>query len=143
MTPSKLSRTETLSLFTLSIACCGVLANVFQGDGNPVAASLALSGLGLSSTYSLIRWLGPTFIKSNLKGRDMSKLKKVEMYVFIQLLQEYQLTCCMTDRNVWEQYAPLYIFFASSPLSPFHSTRISWLLHQVEETETWSYKSNK
>jgi UDP-N-acetylglucosamine--dolichyl-phosphate N-acetylglucosaminephosphotransferase len=86
MTPSQLSRTETLSLLTLSIACCGVLANVFQGDGNPVAASLALSGLALSSTYSLIRWLGPTFIKANLKGRDMSKLKKVEMYVSSLLL---------------------------------------------------------
>jgi UDP-N-acetylglucosamine--dolichyl-phosphate N-acetylglucosaminephosphotransferase len=79
MQPSQLSRTESLSLLTLSIACIGVLANVFQGDGNPVAASLAFSGLAFSSTYSLIRWLGTTFIKAGFKGRDMSKLKKVEM----------------------------------------------------------------
>jgi UDP-N-acetylglucosamine--dolichyl-phosphate N-acetylglucosaminephosphotransferase len=79
MSQSQLSRTETISLLTVSIACFGVLANVFQGDGNPVAASLAFSGIAFSSTYSLIRWLGTTFMKHGFVGRDMSKLKKVEM----------------------------------------------------------------
>ncbi|KAF2665586.1 N-acetylglucosaminephosphotransferas-like protein [Microthyrium microscopicum] len=73
------SRTESWALTTLTIACFGVLANVFQGDGNPVSASLAFSGICYTSTYCMIKWLGATFIKANLKGRDMSKLKKVEI----------------------------------------------------------------
>lgn len=79
MLQNELSRSESWSLLTISITCFGVLANVFQGDGNPVVACLALSGLAFTSTYSLIRWLGPTFLKAGFKGRDMSKLKKVEM----------------------------------------------------------------
>jgi hypothetical protein len=76
---SKLTRSESFALLTLSVACFGVLANVFQGDGNPVSACLAFSGLAFSFSYSLIRWLGDTFIKAGFKGQDMSKVKKVVM----------------------------------------------------------------
>ena len=77
---SSLSRVEAWSLLTLSTACVGIIVNTFQGDGEPLIASLAFSGIAFSFTFSLIRWLGDTFIKANLKGRDMSKLKRVEMY---------------------------------------------------------------
>ena len=46
-------------------------------------ASLAFSGIAFCATYCMILWLGPTFIKANLKGKDMSKLKKVELYVLL------------------------------------------------------------
>jgi UDP-N-acetylglucosamine--dolichyl-phosphate N-acetylglucosaminephosphotransferase len=90
MSSSKLTRTESLSIFALSIACFGVLANVFQGDGNPVAACLAFSGLAFSFSYCLIRWLGNTFLKAGFKGQDMSKLKKVEMCVDTPKIQAYE-----------------------------------------------------
>ncbi|KAK1777494.1 hypothetical protein QBC45DRAFT_452449 [Copromyces sp. CBS 386.78] len=70
---------ERLSLLALSTACVAVLANTFQGDGYPLIASLALSGLAFSATFSMIRWLGPTFIKAGLKGVDMSKHHKKEL----------------------------------------------------------------
>ena len=78
---STLSRNESFTLLSLSIISIAVLAKCFQGDGEPVVASLAFSCLAFSSTYSLIRWLGPTFIKANLKGKDMSKIRKIEMSV--------------------------------------------------------------
>jgi UDP-N-acetylglucosamine--dolichyl-phosphate N-acetylglucosaminephosphotransferase len=78
---TELSRTETLTHLTISIACFGILANVFQGDGNPVTTSLAFSGLAFSFTYCLIRWMGNKFISAGLKGTDMSKAKRVDMYV--------------------------------------------------------------
>lgn len=74
-----LSRTETLSLFALTAACVAVLANTFQGDGEPLIASLSLSGIAFSATYAMIRWLGPTFMKAGLKGVDMSKHHKKEI----------------------------------------------------------------
>lgn len=74
-----LSRTETLWLFSLSLACVGILANTFQGDGEPLIASIAFSGLAFASCYALIRWLGPAFIKRGFKGRDLCKLKQAEM----------------------------------------------------------------
>ncbi|KAK3955408.1 hypothetical protein QBC32DRAFT_367749 [Pseudoneurospora amorphoporcata] len=70
---------ESLSLVALSTACVAVLANTFQGDGYPLIASLAVSGLAFSATFSMIRWLGPTFIKAGLKGVDMSKHHKKEL----------------------------------------------------------------
>lgn len=79
-----LSRTETLNLLALSVTCLAVLANTFQGDGEPLIASLAFSGIAFSFTYSLIRWLGPSFIHAGLKGRDMSKARKPEMSVNIE-----------------------------------------------------------
>ncbi|KAI9839219.1 MAG: hypothetical protein M1819_003212 [Sarea resinae] len=74
-----LSRAETLSLLSLSAACVGVLANTFHGDGEPLIASLAFSGIAFSFSYCLIRWLGDTFMKAGFRGRDMSKTKKVEI----------------------------------------------------------------
>ena len=77
---TSLSRTEALGLSALSLACFGIIANTFQGDGEPLIASLALSGIAFASTYGMIRWLSPVFLKAGLKGRDMSKIKKIEMY---------------------------------------------------------------
>lgn len=76
---SSLSRTETLSLASLSLACVAVLANTFQGDGEPLVASLSLSGLAFAACFALIRWLGPTFIRAGLKGVDMSKRQQREI----------------------------------------------------------------
>ena len=74
-----LTRAEAWSLTTLSLACIGVIANTFQGEGEPLIASLAFSGVAFAFTFCLIRWLGETFMKAGLKGVDMSKLRKVEM----------------------------------------------------------------
>lgn len=76
-----LSRAETLTLFSLSAACVGIIANTFHGNGEPLIASIAFSGIAFAFTFSLIRWLGPVFLKAGLKGRDMCKTKKVEMWV--------------------------------------------------------------
>lgn len=83
---SLLTSTEALSLSALSIACFAVIANTFQGDGEPLIASLAFSGIAFASTYSMIRWLSPVFMQAGLKGRDMSKLKKAEMYDCLRFL---------------------------------------------------------
>ncbi len=77
-----LSRTETLSLLSLSAACVGVTVNSFQGEGQPLIASLAFSGIAFALTSALITWLGETFMKAGLKGRDMAKTRGREMYVF-------------------------------------------------------------
>ena len=80
-TTTTLSRTEVLSLSSLSLACIGIIANTFHGDGEPLIASLAFSGIAFSFAYSLIRWLGAVFMAAGLKGKDMSKVRKVEMWV--------------------------------------------------------------
>ena len=77
---TNLSSAESWSLLTLSAACVGIIINTFNGDGEPLIASLAFSGIAFALAYSLIRWLGDVFLKANLKGRDMSKTKNVEMY---------------------------------------------------------------
>jgi UDP-N-acetylglucosamine--dolichyl-phosphate N-acetylglucosaminephosphotransferase len=79
MTSAALSFTENLTLVSLSLACLGIIANTFQGDGEPLIASLALSGIAFSASYAMIRWLGPTFMKAGLKGKDMSKVHKKEI----------------------------------------------------------------
>jgi UDP-N-acetylglucosamine--dolichyl-phosphate N-acetylglucosaminephosphotransferase len=79
LTPSGLSFTETLSLLSLTLASFGIIANTFRGDGEPLIASLAFSGLAFAASYSMIRWLGPTFMKAGLKGKDMSKIHKKEI----------------------------------------------------------------
>ncbi|RFU29739.1 hypothetical protein B7463_g6616, partial [Scytalidium lignicola] len=76
---STLSSTETYSLLSLSLACLAIIANTFHGDGEPLIASVALSGIAFSSTYAMIRWLGPAFMKAGLKGKDMSKVHKKEI----------------------------------------------------------------
>ncbi|GES57366.1 UDP-N-acetylglucosamine-dolichyl-phosphate N-acetylglucosaminephosphate transferase [Aspergillus terreus] len=78
-TPSSLSHRETWRLLLLAGACIAVLVNTFQGDGAPLVASIAFSGIVFAATYSLIRWLGPVFIKAGLKGRDMAKPRRPEI----------------------------------------------------------------
>ncbi|KAF2098466.1 UDP-N-acetyl-glucosamine-1-P transferase Alg7 [Rhizodiscina lignyota] len=68
-----LSRSETLSLLSLFLACFAIIANTFQGDGNPLIASLAFSGIAYCASYAMIRWLGNTFMKAGLKGKDMGR----------------------------------------------------------------------
>lgn len=77
---STLSRKETWRLLLLVGSCIGVLVNSFQGDGAPLVASIAFSGITFAVTFTLIRWLGPVFMKAGLKGRDMAKPRKPEMY---------------------------------------------------------------
>lgn len=76
---TSLSHAETFGLLALSAACVASLANTFQGDGEPLVASLALSGIAFSASYAMIRWLGPTFMDAGLKGVDMSKHQKREI----------------------------------------------------------------
>jgi UDP-N-acetylglucosamine--dolichyl-phosphate N-acetylglucosaminephosphotransferase len=71
---------EAVSLSALSLTCLGVLINTFHGDGEPVIASIAFSGIAFALTCYLIPRLGPVFVKAGLRGHDMSKLKKPEMY---------------------------------------------------------------
>ena len=77
---ASLGRTEAYSLLSLSLACCGILANTFRGDGEPLIASIAFSGLAFAFCYALVRWLGDAFIRRGFKGRDMCKTKKTDMY---------------------------------------------------------------
>lgn len=86
-----LSRVEKLSLLSLSLACVGIIANTLHGDGEPLIASIAFSGIALSLTFCLIRWLGPVFMGAGLKGRDMSKVRKVEMYVVLLCIVRVKL----------------------------------------------------
>lgn len=74
-----LSRAETWHLFILVGAGLGILVNTFQGDGAPLIASGALSVIAFAITFSMIRWLGPVFIKAGLKGKDMAKPRRPEM----------------------------------------------------------------
>ncbi|KAH9908629.1 glycosyl transferase family 4-domain-containing protein [Xylariomycetidae sp. FL2044] len=69
-----LSRTESVNLSALSLVCVAILVRTFEGEGAPLVASVALSGLAFAASYAMIRWLGPTFMKAGLKGRDMSKI---------------------------------------------------------------------
>lgn len=83
-----LSRTESLGLLSLSATCIGIILNTFHGDGEPLIASIAFSGIAFSASFCLIRWLGQAFIKAGFKGRDMSKSRTPEMSVFNANLQE-------------------------------------------------------
>ena len=76
---SSLNRSETWSLLCLVGACGAVLANTFQGDGAPLVASLAFSGLAFAFTYAFIRWAGSSFMKAGLKGKDLGKAVPKEM----------------------------------------------------------------
>ncbi|KAH7136438.1 glycosyl transferase family 4-domain-containing protein [Dactylonectria macrodidyma] len=82
MTPApstSLSRPELLTLLSLAGASLAVLANTFQGDGEPLIASLSLSLLAFCLSYAMIRWLGPTFMRAGFRGRDMSKAHRPEI----------------------------------------------------------------
>lgn len=74
-----LSRTEAYALSVLSVACLAILVNAWKSDGEPLFASMAISGIGFAFTYALIRWTGDVFIKRGYKGRDMSKKSPSEM----------------------------------------------------------------
>ncbi|KAB8256969.1 glycosyl transferase family 4-domain-containing protein [Aspergillus pseudonomiae] len=79
MNSSSLSRQETWRLLMLVGVCAGILLNTFQDEGAPLVASIAFSGIVFAVAYSLIRWLGPVFMKAGLKGRDMAKPKRPEI----------------------------------------------------------------
>jgi len=76
---AQLSSTESLSLLGLTGACFYIIANTFRGDGEPLIASMCMSGIAFSSSFAMIRWLGPTFMKAGMKGKDMSKVHKKEI----------------------------------------------------------------
>lgn len=76
-----LTAKEVFYLSLVTVTCCGIVAHSLRGDVEPVLVSVAFSGIAFAFTYSLIRWLGKAFMKAGLKGRDMSKLRKEEMYV--------------------------------------------------------------
>ncbi|KAL6710915.1 tunicamycin resistance protein [Coniothyrium glycines] len=76
---STLSSTETIALSALSLACVGIIANTLQGEGEPLIASLAFSGVAFAASYALIRWLGAAFIRRGFKGKDLCKLKQTEI----------------------------------------------------------------
>jgi hypothetical protein len=76
---ASLSRSETWSLLALFGACSAILGNTFQGDGAPLVASLAFSGVAFASTYAFVRWSGPSFMKAGLKGKDLGKAIPKEM----------------------------------------------------------------
>lgn len=75
-----LSNGEIWRLLILTGICIAILANAFQDDGAPLVASAACSGIAYVVTFSMIRWLGPVFMKAGLKGRDMAKPRRPEMY---------------------------------------------------------------
>ncbi|KAE8359977.1 glycosyl transferase family 4-domain-containing protein [Aspergillus caelatus] len=79
MNSSSLSRQETWRLLMLVGICASILLNTFQDEGAPLVASIAFSGIVFAVAYSLIRWLGPVFMKAGLKGRDMAKPKRPEI----------------------------------------------------------------
>ncbi|KAL4903650.1 hypothetical protein BDW74DRAFT_155903 [Aspergillus multicolor] len=70
---NSLSRRETWSLLVLAGACLGVLVNTFEGEGAPLVPSIAFSGIAFAVTFSMIRWLGPVFVRAGLSGKDMAK----------------------------------------------------------------------
>lgn len=74
-----LSGFETAWLGVLSVASISVLVNAWQSDGEPLYASLAISGLAFTFCYALIRWTGDVFVARGYKGRDMGKKSPVEM----------------------------------------------------------------
>lgn len=83
-TSSALSRTETWSLLALVGAGVSILYATFQDDGAPLMASIAMVGIVFAAAFSLIKWLGPVFLKAGLKGKDMAKPRRPEMYVIHQ-----------------------------------------------------------
>ena len=74
-----LSDKEIVNLLLLASVSFGVLLKTFQGDGQPIVASIAFSAIAFSATYSMIVWLGKAFLAAGLKGQDVSKRRKVEM----------------------------------------------------------------
>lgn len=117
MAPSNtLSRTEAWSLWAVIGASVAIVANSFNGDGEPLMVSFAFSLFAFAATYSLIRWLGPSFMKVGLKGKDMSKTKRPEMYVRCRESTP-NIFCAVVintslnpDRKQWVQFVQSYIY---------------------------------
>lgn len=57
-----------------------LLYTVFKGDGEPLIASLGFSGIAFAVTFCLICWLGDEFKRVGLKGKDVSKRDRRELY---------------------------------------------------------------
>lgn len=74
-----LTSTEGYSLSVLSIACIAVLVNAWRSDGEPLFASLAISGVAFAFSYALIPWTGDVFIRRGYKGKDFSKRNPTEL----------------------------------------------------------------
>ena len=132
---TSLSRSERFSLFTIFGAGVAIIANSFNGDGNPIVASLAYSGIAFSSTYCLIRWLGDVFMKAGFKGKDMSKARKVEMCVRLSCRALDQAADRATARRPWAQFAQWCIFWLLWSLYLRPSTRTLLRRHLVAAIE--------
>ena len=68
-----LTSTETYSLSVLSVACISVLVNAWRSDGEPLFASLAISGVAFAFSYALIPWTADVFVRRGFSGKDLSK----------------------------------------------------------------------
>jgi UDP-N-acetylglucosamine--dolichyl-phosphate N-acetylglucosaminephosphotransferase len=96
---SSLSRRETWRLLVLAGAGVGIIVNSFQGDGAPLVASVAFSAVAFALTFGLIRWLGPVFMRAGLKGKDMAKPRRPEMYEHVRIVAfslQYPHPCSST-----------------------------------------------
>ena len=102
MTDSSLSNTETWTLLVLFGVSVAVIAITLQGDGEPLVASLAFSGLAFSITYSLIVWLRNTFLQANL--RDPVR-KLWEASALLATCYSWFSSChfCFTQILSWQQ----------------------------------------
>jgi UDP-N-acetylglucosamine--dolichyl-phosphate N-acetylglucosaminephosphotransferase len=68
-------------LFGLVGACLGLIWTTFVGDGEPLVASLGFSGIAFAASFCLIVWLGESFKKVGLKGRDVAKADRRELCI--------------------------------------------------------------
>lgn len=122
--PSSLSATEAWGVFALGVACTGIIINTIKGvDGSPVIVSVAFSGIAFAVTLSLVRWLIPVFLNAGLKGRDMAKPGRPEMYVyreeevcslsekFIEYMLIFFLLMFSLDQRLWVLFAQLCICY--------------------------------
>lgn len=112
---NSLTAKEVLYLSLLTVACCGIVAHSLRGEVEPVLVSVAFSGIAFAFTYSLIRWLGKAFMKAGLKGRDMSKLGKEEMYVQAPQCPLLPLPQCSTACSGLESNAKRQFGATKSP----------------------------
>lgn len=78
MTPGQLSGKESSSLLLLAALCIGLLSHAFNGGGQPIVASLALSGMAFAATYAMIVKSGPSLQKV-FHGADMAKRVRKEI----------------------------------------------------------------
>lgn len=78
MAAGRLSRTESGSLALLSAVCIGLLARAFNSGGEPIVASIALTGFAFAASYALIVQTGPNLQKV-FKGTDLSKRVRKEI----------------------------------------------------------------